>query len=97
MSLGCAIIGGMLFGPVGFVCGALVNNKKETVVINNTPSVKQYGTDYIPMEEFIENLDLIADDKDIDWKAISKDENDMIEKMMIYEDFLEEYKKVIDI
>ena len=34
MSLGCAIIGGILFGPAGFVAGALVNNQKENQKID---------------------------------------------------------------
>lgn len=97
MSLGCAIIGGILFGPAGFVAGALVNNQKEKIVYvpvkkDETP-VKVFGTNYVPMEEFMVNIDYFYENrKTIDFYAISSDKEDALAKL----DILQEYEEYED-
>ena len=97
MSLGCAIIGGILFGPVGFVAGALVNNKKEKIIyIDKEPkeSVKVFGTNYIPIEEFMDNIDYFYENREtIDFYAISRDKEDALTKMDILQEY-EDYGKL---
>ena len=85
MSLGCAIIGGILFGPAGFVAGALVNNQKEKIVYvpvkKDETSTKVFGTNYVPMEDFMANIDYFYDNrKTIDFYAISCDKEDALAK-----------------
>ena len=92
MSLGCAIIGGILFGPAGFVAGALVNNQKEKIVyvpVKEKAPTKVFGTHYVPMEEFMDNIDYFYENrKNIDFCAISCDKEDALAKL----DILQEYK-----
>lgn len=97
MSLGCAIIGGILFGPVGFVAGALVNNQKEKIVYIDKETkepVKVFGTKYVPMEEFMDNIDYFYENrKNIDFYAISYDKEDALAKLDILQEY-EEYGNI---
>ena len=93
MSLRYAIIGVILFGPAGFVAGALVNNKKEKIVYvhvkKDETSTKVFGTNYVPMEDFMANIDYFYDNrKTIDFYAISSDKEDALAKL----DILQEYE-----
>ena len=108
MSLGCAIIGGLLFGPAGFVAGALVNNQKEKIIYIDKKTkepVKVFGTNYVSMEEFMDNIDYFYENrKTIDFYAISRDKEDALAKLDIlqeYEeypnkDLLEEFDEIVN-
>lgn len=108
MSLGCAIIGGLLFGPVGFVAGALVNNQKEKIIYVDKETkepVKVFGTNYVSMEDFVNDIDYFYENrKSIDFYAISRDKEDALAKLDIlqeYEeypdkDFLEEFDEIVN-
>ena len=67
MSLGCAIIGGILFGPAGFVAGALVNNQKENLHHN---LCKLYHIMSKDLRAIYDSLRPIYEELDEDFQAI---------------------------